>query len=43
MKVPPQRHSGKGVFEIQRPVSGVNSSNNISITQTRGNMRRNSA
>ena len=43
MKFPPQRHSEKGVFEIQRPVSGVNVSNNISIPQTRGNMRRNSA
>lgn len=27
----PQRHNGKGVFQIQPPVSSIDFSNNISI------------
>ena len=39
MKSPQRRHSEKGVFQIHSSVSGLNFSNNISVTQVRLNMR----
>ena len=42
MKSPtPEAKCAKGVFQIQSPISGVNYSNNISITQVRANEMKN--
>ena len=35
----PEGKCAEGIFQIQSPICGVNSSNNISITQVRVNER----
>ena len=39
MKFPFQKHSAKGVFQIRSPISGVNFSINISLSQVRVNIK----